>query len=191
MTETLADRLAAFALATRFDDLPDAVVAEARRRLLDAFGCAAGALDEPAPTIARKAAPGRPVASRGRPCSAAGGRRPTGRRSPTASTSATSTATTRISRSSRPTRATTGPPIMAVGEHVGADGRAWIAAAAVAYEVQCRPGRRREHPGPGLGPRHLRGPVDLAGRLEAARARPRAGRSTRWGSPGRPRRRSG
>ena len=27
---------------------------------------------------------------------------------------------------------------MAAGEHAGADGRAWIAAAAVAYEVQCR-----------------------------------------------------
>ena len=42
MTETLADRLAEFALSTRFEDLPEAVVAEARRRLLDAFACAAG-----------------------------------------------------------------------------------------------------------------------------------------------------
>ena len=43
MTETLADRLAAFALSTNFADLPDAVIVEARRRLIDAFGCAAGA----------------------------------------------------------------------------------------------------------------------------------------------------
>ena len=56
MSETLADRLAAFALSTRFEDLPEAVVVEARRRLLDAFACAAGALDEPAPTIARRVA---------------------------------------------------------------------------------------------------------------------------------------
>src|SRR4051794_41957259 len=54
--ETLADRLADFALGTRFEDLPEAVVVEARRRLLDAFGCAAGALGEPAPSIARRVA---------------------------------------------------------------------------------------------------------------------------------------
>src|SRR6201999_3512368 len=49
-------RLASFALSTRFEDLPAEVVAEARRRLLDAFGCAAGALDDPAPGIARRVA---------------------------------------------------------------------------------------------------------------------------------------
>jgi len=46
MSETLADRLVDFALATRFEDLPEAVVAEARRRLIDTFGCAAGALGD-------------------------------------------------------------------------------------------------------------------------------------------------
>ncbi len=56
MSDTLADRLAAFALGTRFEDLPEAVVVEARRRLLDSLGCAVGALDEPAPTIARRVA---------------------------------------------------------------------------------------------------------------------------------------
>ena len=56
MPQTLADRLADFALSARFEDLPEAVVVEARRRLLDAFACAAGALQEPAPTIARKVA---------------------------------------------------------------------------------------------------------------------------------------
>ena len=38
MSDTLADRLAAFALGTRFEDLPEAVVVEARRRLVDALG---------------------------------------------------------------------------------------------------------------------------------------------------------
>jgi MmgE/PrpD N-terminal domain len=56
MSDTLADRLASFALSTRFEDLPDAVVNEAKRRLLDAFACAAGALGEPAREIARKVA---------------------------------------------------------------------------------------------------------------------------------------
>src|SRR5207248_2081227 len=56
MPATLADRLADFALSTRFEDLPGPVVTEAKRRLIDAFGCAAGALDEPAPGIARRAA---------------------------------------------------------------------------------------------------------------------------------------
>jgi len=46
--------------ATKFDDLPDAVVIEARRRLIDAFALAlAGALDEPAPTIAAQGRRGR------------------------------------------------------------------------------------------------------------------------------------
>ena len=49
MTQMLADQLADFALSTRFEDLPGEVVVEARRRLLDAFACAAGALDERCP----------------------------------------------------------------------------------------------------------------------------------------------
>ncbi|MHC5541205.1 MmgE/PrpD family protein, partial [Singulisphaera rosea] len=52
MSETLADRLAAFTIATRYEDLPEEVVAEAKRRLIDAFGCAAAAMGEPAPMIA-------------------------------------------------------------------------------------------------------------------------------------------
>ena len=56
MSETLAERMASFALETRFEELPTNVVVEARRRLLDSLGCAVGALAEPAPTIVR---PGR------------------------------------------------------------------------------------------------------------------------------------
>ena len=56
MSGTLAQRLAAFALGTRFEDLPASVVVEARRRLLSSHGCAIGALEEPAPSIARRAA---------------------------------------------------------------------------------------------------------------------------------------
>ncbi|HKM56895.1 MAG TPA: MmgE/PrpD family protein, partial [Isosphaeraceae bacterium] len=56
MTTSLADRLATFALQTRFEDLPAEVVLEAKRRLLDTLGCAVGAMDESAPLIARRAA---------------------------------------------------------------------------------------------------------------------------------------
>ena len=56
MPATLADRLAEFALATRFETLPETVVIEARRRLIDSFGCAAGALNDSAPQIARQCA---------------------------------------------------------------------------------------------------------------------------------------
>jgi 2-methylcitrate dehydratase len=56
MSDTLADHLASFALSTRFEHLPEAVITEAKRRLLDAFACAADALGEPAPEIARKVA---------------------------------------------------------------------------------------------------------------------------------------
>src|SRR4051794_23961616 len=66
MAETLADRLAEFTLKTGFDDLPRHVVEQATRRVVDAYACAAGALSEPAPTIARTVAgriSGRPGAS--------------------------------------------------------------------------------------------------------------------------------
>ena len=67
MIETLADRLVKFALETRFDDLPDVVIAEAKRRLVDAFGCAAGALHEHAPTDRAAGGGARSGASRARP----------------------------------------------------------------------------------------------------------------------------
>ena len=56
MCAYLTDRLADFALDTRFEDLPAEVVKEAKRRLLDTLACAIGALDEPAPQIAHRLA---------------------------------------------------------------------------------------------------------------------------------------
>src|SRR4051794_37224425 len=137
MTETLADRLAAFALATRFEDLPEAVVAEARRRLLDAFGCAAGALEEPAPIIARKVA----IGIQSQPGALLFGG---GRSSPDWAAFANGVHIRYLDCNDTYLSLEPAHPsdnwaaIMAVGEHVGADGRAWIEAAAVAYEVQCR-----------------------------------------------------
>lgn len=137
MPETLADQLAEFALKTRFENLPDAVVTEARRRLIDSFGCAAGALHEPAPGIARR------VASRfqGAPGATLFG----GGRS-TADWGAFANGVHIRYLDCNDTYLSLEPAhpsdnwaaIMAVGEHVGADGRDWITAAAIAYEVQCR-----------------------------------------------------
>ncbi len=49
----LADRLARYCQALRYGDLPDAVVHEAKRRLLDSLGCALGAWNAPPCRIAR------------------------------------------------------------------------------------------------------------------------------------------
>jgi 2-methylcitrate dehydratase len=137
MPETLADRLAHFALSTRFEDLPEVVVVEARRRLADALACAAGALDEPAPGIARRAA----ATVRGEPGAALIGG---GRSSADWAAFANGVHIRYLDCNDTYLSLEPAHPsdnwaaIMAAGEQVGADGRAWIAAAAVAYEVQCR-----------------------------------------------------
>jgi 2-methylcitrate dehydratase len=137
MPETLADRLAAFALATKFDQLPGAVVDEARRRLIDAFACAAGALDEPAPKIARKAA----KAVSGNPGATLFGG---GRSSADWAAFANGVHIRYLDCNDTYLSLEPAHPsdnwaaIMAAGEIVGAGGDAWIVAAAVAYEVQCR-----------------------------------------------------
>ena len=56
MPETLAERLAEYAISTRYDDLPEAVVHEAKRRLIDALGCALGARSADTPRVAERVA---------------------------------------------------------------------------------------------------------------------------------------
>jgi 2-methylcitrate dehydratase len=133
----LAERLAEFALSVRFEDLPPAVVAEARRRLIDSFGCAAGALHEPAPAIARRVA----ARAQGDPgAGLLGG----GRSSPDWAAFANGVHIRYLDCNDTYLSLEPAHPsdnwaaVMAAGEAAGADGRAWIAAAAVAYEVQCR-----------------------------------------------------
>jgi len=137
MPETLADRLTRFALSTRFDDLPGGVVAEAKRRLIDAFGCAAGALHDAAPGVARRAA----LKVRGEPgVSLIGG----GRSSPDWAAFANGVHIRYLDCNDTYLSLEPAHPsdnwaaVMAAGEAFGADGRAWITAAVVAYEVQCR-----------------------------------------------------
>lgn len=137
MSGTLAEGLVDFALGTRFDALPRGVVDEAKRRLLDALACAAGALHEPAPTIARRVA----ATMRGEPGAALIG----GGRS-TADWAAFANGVHIRYLDCNDTYLSLEPAhpsdnwaaVMAAGEHAGANGRDWIEAAAVAYEVQCR-----------------------------------------------------
>ncbi len=137
MPGTLAQHLAAFALGTRFEDLPGAVVVEARRRLLDSFGCAVGAIDETAPSIARK------VASRasGAPSVALIGG---GSSAPDWAAFANGVHIRYFDCNDTYLSLEPAHPsdnwaaVMASGQLAGANGKAWIAAAAVAYEVQCR-----------------------------------------------------
>src|SRR2546423_2321647 len=56
MTQPLADRLAEYACALRFEDLPARVVHEAKRRFIDSFATAVGAMDADAYAIARRCA---------------------------------------------------------------------------------------------------------------------------------------
>jgi 2-methylcitrate dehydratase len=136
MSETLADRLVHFALSTRFEDLPETVVVEARRRLIDAFGCAAGALHEPASGIARKAA--QAVGASG--TALFGG----GRSTPDWAAFANGVHIRYLDCNDTYLSLEPAHPsdnwaaVMAAGELVGANGADWITAAAIAYEVQCR-----------------------------------------------------
>jgi 2-methylcitrate dehydratase len=137
MAATLADRLVDFALGSRFEDLPATVVAEAKRRLVDALGCASGALEEPAPTIARRVA--RTVMGEPGATLIGGGRS-------SADWAAFANGVHIRYLDCNDTYLSLEPAhpsdnfgaIMAAGEQAGATGRDWIVAAAVAYEVQCR-----------------------------------------------------
>src|SRR5262249_7478463 len=122
---------------TGFKDLPEKVVVEAKGGLLDAFACAAGALGEPAPDIARRVA----ASMQGHPGGALLGG---GRSSADWAAFANGVHIRYLDCNDTYLSLEPAHPsdnwaaVMAVGEQVGADGRAWIAAAAVAYEVQCR-----------------------------------------------------
>jgi len=51
--DSTTEQLASFATGLRYADLPDAVVHEAKRRLIDTLGCALGGADSPPARIAR------------------------------------------------------------------------------------------------------------------------------------------
>jgi 2-methylcitrate dehydratase len=137
MSDTLADRMVEFALGVRFEQLPAEVVGEAVRRWIDSVGCAVGALEEPAPIIARRTAE-----------RVAGGRgsRLIGGTLAAADWAAFANGVHIRYLDCNDTYLSLEPAhpsdnwaaIFAVGELVEAPGSDLIAAAAVAYEIQCR-----------------------------------------------------
>ena len=56
MALTLAERFARYATKLRYEDLPDAVVHEVKRRVIDSFATAVGAMDAEAYAIAKRCA---------------------------------------------------------------------------------------------------------------------------------------
>src|SRR5215475_3814680 len=56
MTQPLANRLADYACQLRFEDLPAPVAHEAKRRFIDSFATAVGAMDAEAYAIAKRCA---------------------------------------------------------------------------------------------------------------------------------------
>jgi 2-methylcitrate dehydratase len=137
MAQPLANRLAEYAGQLRFEDLPAPVVHEAKRRFIDSFATAVGAMDAQAYTIARRCA--QRVQSRPDATLFGGGRT-----SPEWATFVNGLLIRYLDYndtylSLEPAHPSDNlAPVLAVGEMVGAVGRDLITAAVLAYEVQCR-----------------------------------------------------
>ena len=137
MTPPLARRLAEYGCALRFEDLPPRVIHEAKRRFIDSLGTAVGAMNADAYAIARRCA----LRVRGeRSASLLGG-----------GTSSVEWATfvnglliryldyNDTYLSLEPAHPSDNlAPVLAGGEAAGRGGRDLIAAAVLAYEIQCR-----------------------------------------------------
>src|SRR2546429_2033752 len=137
MAGTLAERFAEYAVKLRFEDLPAPVVHEVKRRCIDSLATAVGAMDADAFAIAKRCAlrvSGKPGAS------LLGG-----------GASSTEWATfvnglliryldfNDTYLSLEPAHPSDNlAPVLAVGEAAGADGKEMLAAAVLAYEIQCR-----------------------------------------------------
>lgn len=137
MTQPLANRLADYACQLKFEDLPPAVVHEAKRRFIDSFATAVGAMDAEAYAIARRCA--ERVQSQPGASLLGGGR---------SSTEWACFVNGLLIRyldyndtylSLEPAHPSDNlAAVLAVGESAGATGRELITAAVLAYEVQCR-----------------------------------------------------
>jgi 2-methylcitrate dehydratase len=133
----LADRLAKYAVGLTFDKLTPETVHEAKRRFIDSFATAVGAMPAEAYNIAKKCAlrvSGNPSAS------ILGG----GRSSPEWATFVNGLLIRYLDfndtyLSKEPAHPSDNlAPVLAVGEAVAATGRDLITAAVLAYEIQCR-----------------------------------------------------
>src|SRR5690242_2335509 len=137
MAQTLAERFARYATKLRYEDLPPAVVHEVKRRVVDSFATAVGAMDADAYAIAKRCAL---RVQSDRPATLFGG-----------GTSSVEWATfvnglliryldyNDTYLSLEPAHPSDNlAPVLAVGEGIGADGKALITAAVLGYEIQCR-----------------------------------------------------
>src|SRR5437660_7491865 len=137
MSEPLADRLANYACQLRFWDLPVPVVHEAKRRFIDSFATAVGAMDADAFSIAKRCAL-RVQADPG--ASLLGG----GRSSPEWATFVNGLLIRYLDYNDTYLSLEPAHPsdnlaaVLSVGEMAGASGPDLITAAVLAYEVQCR-----------------------------------------------------
>jgi 2-methylcitrate dehydratase len=137
MTQPLAVRLADYAGALRFEDLPAPVVHEAKRRFIDSFGTAVGAMDAEAYAVARRCAL-RVQAEPG--AGLLGG----GRSSPEWAAFVNGLLIRYLDYNDTYLSLEPAHPsdnlaaVLAVGEAAGSTGRDLITAAVLAYEIQCR-----------------------------------------------------
>src|SRR5437868_10107637 len=137
MVPVLAERFARYATTLRFEDLPAPVVHEAKRRFIDSFATAVGAMDAEAYAIAKRCAlrvqsdPGATLFGGG-----------------TSSVEWATFVNGLLIRyldfndtylSLEPAHPSDNlAPVLSVGEMVGAGGPDLITAAVLAYEIQCR-----------------------------------------------------
>src|SRR5947209_2327409 len=137
MPQQLAKVFADYAVSLRFEDLPAPVVHEAKRRFIDSFGTAVGAMDADAYAIARRCAErvqGQPGAS------LLGG----GRSSAEWATFVNGLLIRYLDYNDTYLSLEPAHPsdnlaaVLAAGEIAGAGGRDLITAAVLAYEIQCR-----------------------------------------------------
>jgi 2-methylcitrate dehydratase len=134
---TLAQRFAAYATRLRYEDIPAAAIHEAKRRLIDSFATAVGAMPSETFAIARKCA----LAVRGTPgATLLGG----GESGVEWATFVNGTLIRFLDfndtyLSKEPAHPSDNlAPVLAVGESVGATGKDVLTAAVLAYEIQCR-----------------------------------------------------
>src|SRR6516162_4000096 len=137
MTQPLANRFAEYACALKFADLPKDVVHEAKRRFIDSFATAVGAMDADAYAIAKRCAlrvTGKPAAS------ILGG----GQSAAEWATFVNGLLIRYLDYNDTYLSLEPAQPsdnlaaVLATGDLAGAGGRDLITAAVLAYEIQCR-----------------------------------------------------
>ena len=133
----LADRFADYAVRLRFDDLPAAVVHEARRRFIDSIATAVGAMPAEAHAVARRCA----LRVQSQPGAGLFGG---GRSSVEWATFVNGLLIRYLDYNDTYLSLEPAHPsdnlaaVLAVGDMVGAGGKDMIVAAVLAYEIQCR-----------------------------------------------------